>query len=402
VLVALASLAAPPARADDGPRSAAETARDWVRDWTLHNPSRVCSQVEHRLQVQLALASGPGTCAGAVASALAARPDDAKWEGASVLRERVRLVSDRLAEVTFTLRHELRSAGRSTSSLRRDRIYLVRPDARTGQPWRVASLGVLPFIVSGSANVALDPVVLDPPAVLGRVGLPAPVPPLTPTCTGQVQGARDVDQAGDVRRAVPQPRAAGQLLPAHPRGPEFGTITAETPFAFTGATTNAPWLDLRSLRMFRETDGRVCLQVRFAARPRPDMRLLVRWFEPVPGSNTEGVAGSVEVRIDGRGGLHYWFDQAKTTVADPDFSPRYEGRVPEVGVSGDFMSIRLSAEDLNNPERFRIALRSASSLVSDPAGPSTLAAGDTIGATTSGVEWPSGLEAPLFDPGTGQ
>jgi hypothetical protein len=209
------------------------------------------------------------------------------------------------------------------------------------------------------------------------------------------------DAGGDVRAEVPAPRAAGQLLPDHPRGNRFGTILAQRPFVFTGGRRNQPSLDMRALTMSREADGRVCLQVRFAKAPRPDSRLLVRWFEPVPGSNEVGTSGAVELRFDGRGGLHYWFDRSRSDVTDPDLAPRFRSRVPKVGRSGNVISIRLSTQDMSDPERFRVALQSASTTASDPALIPVVAAGDAMGAENAGFEWPGGQSAPLFDVGTG-
>ena len=54
-----------------------------------------------------------------------------------------------------------------------------------------------------------------------------------------------------------------------------------------------------------------------------------------------------------------------------------------------------------NPERFRIALQSASTTASDPARIPVVNAGDAMGAENTGFEWPSGQAAPLFDQGTG-
>ena len=105
--------------------------------------------------------------------------------------------------------------------------------------------------------------------------------------------------------------------------------------------------------------------------------------------------------IDGRGGLHFWFDRLANTVADPDLAVRFASRRPEVGRSGAVVSIRLSSEDMRRPERFRIALRTASSTASDPAGVPVVAAGDTLGGESAGAEWPGGGTGPLFDPGTG-
>jgi hypothetical protein len=158
---------------------------------------------------------------------------------------------------------------------------------------------------------------------------------------------------------------------------------------------------MRALTMSRESDGHVCLQVRFAKAPRPDSRLLVRWFNPLPGSNDVGSSGAVELRFDGRGGLHFWFDRSRSDVADPDLAPRFRLRVPKVGRSANVISIRLSAQDMSNPERFRIALQSASTTASDPAFIPVVAAGDAMGTESSGFEWPSGQPAPLFDQGTG-
>ena len=126
-----------------------------------------------------------------------------------------------------------------------------------------------------------------------------------------------------------------------------------------------------------------------------------RWFEPVPGSDTEGASGSVELRWDGRGGLHFWFDRVATAIADPDLASRYATRRPSVGRSGAVVSIRLSRNDMSDPERFRIALRTASSQPADPAGLGGVFAGDTLGGETSGAEWPGGGPGLLFDPGTG-
>jgi hypothetical protein len=380
------------------PPSAADVARAWVRDWSRGDEAAVCSRVAQPLLLQLALASGTSACSGAVASALNGRTPDV-WRGASILRMRVRLLDDTLAVATFRLRHELLVNGQRSAPVMPDRIYLSRPDARVGRPWRVASLGVTPFVASGASQIALDPSTLDPPGV--RSGLDEPVAPgrLRPACTGR--GVSVSDAIGDVRREEPPPRAAGQLLPHHPRGDEFGTILARRPWAFAGRRTSEPALDLTTLTMHREDDGHVCLQVRFARAPRPDSRLLVRWFEPVPGSETEGASGSVELRFDGRGGLHFWFDRLASTVADPDLATRFASRRPEVGRSGAVVSIRLSSEDMRRPERFRIALRTASSTASDPAGVPVVAAGDTLGGDTTGAEWPGGGAGPLFDPGTG-
>ena len=384
------------------PPSAADVARAWVRDWSRGEETAVCSRVARPLLQQLALASGTSACSGAVASAL--RAGAARWSGASIVTMRAVLVTDTLAEVRFSLRHSLRvqsptSPDRPLDGTVPDRIYLTRPDARSGAPWRVASLGTLPFIASGTSEVAFDPVTLDPPGVSARLHEPVTPGRLSPACSGA--GTTVTDPAGDARIERPPPRAAGQLLPHHPRGDEFGTILSRRPFAFTGPRIARPELDLRALTMHREADGRVCLEVRFARAPRPDSRLLVRWFEPVPGSDSEGASGSVELRFDGRGGLHFWFDRLARSIADPDLAPRFAARVPQVGRSGAVLSIRLSASDLSGPERFRIALRTASSRAADPAGVAAVPAGDTIGAEATGVQWPDGGVGPLFDPGTG-
>jgi hypothetical protein len=348
--------------------------------------------VAQPLLLDMALASGTSACSGAVASAL--RAATGRWGGASIVTQRAELVDDTLARVTFTLRHTLPG----TAPVLADRIYLTRPDGRTGQPWRVSSLGLLPFVASGAADVAIDPSTLDPPGLRTRLREPIRPGRLSPACVGETNAVTVEDAAGDVRAQVPPPRAAGQLLPKHPRGQRFGTIRASRPFAFTGRRVRTMQsLDIRDLTMFREPDGHVCLQVRFDEAPRPDSRLLVRWFNPVPGSATEGTAGAVEVRFDGRGGRHFWFDRAQTTITDPDFATRYRSRVPRIGRSGNVLSIRLSAQDINDPERFRIALQSASTTTSDPGPVSHVSAGDTMGRQASGFEWPSGLPAPIFD-----
>jgi len=231
---------------------------------------------------------------------------------------------------------------------------------------------------------------VDDPVAPGR---------LSPACSGR--GVTVTDPADDVRRERPVPRGAGQLIPRHPRGEAIGTILPRRPWDLTGGRRNAPPLDIIALTMHRETGGNVCLQVRFARAPRPASRLLVRWFEPVPGSDTQGASGSVELRWDGRGGLHFWFDRLATTVADPDLATRFQRRRPKVGRSGAVVSIRLSRNDMSSPERFRIALRSADSRPADPAGLGGVFAGDTLGGETSGAEWPGGTTGPLFDPGTG-
>jgi hypothetical protein len=393
LLALLALLAPAAAQAKPVPPSAADVARAWIRDWSRGEETRACSVVAEPLLKQMALASGTSACSGAVASAL--RAGAAGWSGASIVTQRAELINDELARVTFTLRQSLRGS----SPVIPDRIYLTRPDARTGSPWRVASLGLTPFIASGASQITYDPSTLYAPGIRSR--LPRPVTPgaLRPACSGQ--SVTVADAGGDVRAEVPPPRAAGQLLPDHPRGNQFGTILAQRPFVFTGARRNQPSLDLRALTMSRESDGHVCLQIRFAKAPRPDSRLLVRWFEPVPGSQTEGSAGAVELRFDGRGGLHFWFDRSRTQVADPDLVGRYRNRVPDVGRSANVISIRLSKQDLDNPERFRIALQSASTTASDPALVPVVAAGDAMGAENAGFEWPNGQPGVLFDPGTG-
>lgn len=393
VLLLAALLVPAAAQARPVPPSAADVARAWVRDWTRGEETRACSVVAAPLLQQMALASGTSACSGAIASAL--RAGASGWGGASIVTQRAELIDDRLARVTFTLRQNLRGS----APVIPDRIYLTRPDARTGAPWRVASLGLTPFIASGASRITYDPSTLYAPAVRSRLKGPVNPGRLNPACSGQ--SATVADAGGDVRAEVPPPRAAGQLLPEHPRGNQFGTILAQRPFVFTGARRRQPSLDLRALTMSRESDGHVCLQVRLAKAPRPDSRLLVRWFEPVPGSATEGTAGAVELRFDGRGGLHFWFDRSRTDVADPDLVGRYRSRVPKVGRSANVISIRLSLQDLNNPERFRIALQSASTTASDPARIPVVAAGDAMGAENAGFEWPDGQPGALFDPGTG-
>ena len=394
IAVLLATLLVPAvAQAKPRPPSAADVARAWVRDWTRGEETRACSVVARPLLKQMALASGTSACSGAIASAR--RAGAGQWFGASIVTQRAELIDDRLARVTFTLRQNLRAG----SPVIPDRIYLTRPDARTGAPWRVASLGLTPFLASGAWQVTYDPSTLYAPAVRRR--LKAPVNPgrLSPACSGQAVTVADA--GGDVRAEVPAPRAAGQLLPEHPRGNRFGTILAQRPFVFTGGRRKQPSLDMRALTMSREADGHVCLQVRFAKAPRPDSRLLVRWFNPLPGSNDVGSSGAVELRFDGRGGLHFWFDRSRSDVADPDLAPRFRLRVPKVGRSANVISIRLSAQDMSNPERFRIALQSASTTASDPAFIPVVAAGDAMGTESSGFEWPSGQPATLFDQGTG-
>lgn len=391
--VAVSLVVAPAATASQRPASAAEIGRAWIRDWTRGQETAACSIVAQPLLQQMALASGTSACSGAIASAL--RAGGSQWEGASIVTQRVELIDDTLARVTFTLRQRLAGGSRVIP----DRIYLTRPDGRAGRPWRVASLGLTPFLASGAWQVTYDPSTLYAPGIRARLRRPVHLPPLRPACSGRAVTV--ADPGGDVRAEVPPPRAAGQLLPDHPRGNQFGTILATRPFVFAGPRRNQPSLDLRALTMSREADGRVCLQVRFAKAPRPDSRLLVRWFEPVPGSPTEGTAGAVELRFDGRGGLHYWFDRARSDVTDPDLVRRYAPRVPDVGRRGNVVSIRLSAQDLRNPERFRIALQSASTTASDPAGVPVVAAGDAMGGENSGFEWPNGEPGVLFDPGTG-
>jgi hypothetical protein len=394
IAVLLATLLVPAvAHAKPVPASAADVARAWVRDWSRGEETRACSVVAKPLLQQMALASGTSACSGAIASAL--RAGAAGWRSASIVTQRAELINDRLARVTFTLRQDLRGS----SPVIPDRLYLTRPDARTGAPWRVASLGLTPFLASGAWQVTYDPSTLYAPAVRRRLKRPVNPGRLDPACSGQ--SVTVADAGGDVRAEVPPPRAAGQLLPDHPRGNQFGTILAQRPFVFTGGRRNQPSLDMRALTMSRESDGHVCLQVRFAKAPRPDSRLLVRWFEPVPGSNTEGSAGAVELRFDGRGGLHFWFDRSRSKVTDPDLVRRYRLRVPEVGRSANVVSIRLSTQDMSNPQRFRIALQSASTTASDPALIRVVAAGDAMGAENAGFEWPSGQPGVLFDPGTG-
>jgi hypothetical protein len=394
IAVLLATLLVPAvAHAKPVPASAADVARAWVRDWSRGDETRACSVVAKPLLQQMALASGTSACSGAIASAL--RAGAAGWRSASIVTQRAELINDRLARVTFTLRQDLRGS----SPVIPDRLYLTRPDARTGAPWRVASLGLTPFLASGAWQVTYDPSTLYAPAVRRRLKRPVNPGRLDPACSGQ--SVTVADAGGDVRAEVPPPRAAGQLLPDHPRGNQFGTILAQRPFVFTGGRRNQPSLDMRALTMSRASDGHVCLQVRFAKDPRPDSRLLVRWFEPVPGSNTEGSAGAVELRFDGRGGLHFWFDRSRSKVTDPDLVRRYRLRVPEVGRSANVVSIRLSTQDMSNPQRFRIALQSASTTASDPALIRVVAAGDAMGAEDAGFEWPSGQPGVLFDPGTG-
>jgi hypothetical protein len=65
------------------------------------------------------------------------------------------------------------------------------------------------------------------------------------------------------------------------------------------------------------------------------------------------------------------------------------------------VSIRLSAQDMDNPERFRIALQSASTTASDPGLVPVVAAGDAMGAENAGFEWPNGQPGVLYDAGTG-
>jgi hypothetical protein len=399
-VAALATLliAAPAQAQRSTPPSAADVARAWVRDWSRGEESAVCTRVTRELLQRLALASGTSACSGAVASAMNERLPDV-WRGASILRQRTRLIDDTLAVATFSLRHELVVNGQRTAPVIPDRIYLTRPDARTGRPWRVASLGTLPFVASGASDIAFDPVTLDPPGLRSRVDDPVAPGRLSPACSGR--GVTVTDPADDVRRERPVPRGAGQLIPRHPRGEAIGTILPRRPWDLTGGRRNAPPLDIIAMTMHREAGGNVCLQVRFAKAPRPASRLLVRWFEPVPGSDTQGASGSVELRWDGRGGTHFWFDRLATTVADPDLATRFQRRRPTVGRSGAVVSIRLSRNDMSSPERFRIALRSADSRPADPAGLGGVFAGDTLGGEASGAEWPGGTTGPLFDPGTG-
>jgi hypothetical protein len=388
-----ASSAAEVEQADARPPSAADVARAWVRDWGRGEETAVCSVVDAPLLKQMALASGTSACSGAVASAL--RAGSSRWDGASIVTSRAELIDDRLARVTFTIRHSLRDS----APVLPDRIFLTRPDARTGSPWRIASLGLLPFIASGTSEVTYDPSTLDPPGSRERLRDPVRPGRLSPGCSGRAVTVEDA--GGDVRGADPPPRAPGQLLPHHPRGDRFGTILADRPFVFTGPRRHVRSLDLRALTMVREADGQVCLQVRFAQAPRPDSRLLVRWFEPLPGSETVGTSGAVELRFDGRGALHFWFDRNRSTISDPDLAPRFRARTPEVGRRGSVLSIRLSKQDIRDPERFRIALQSASTTTSDPGDVPRVSAGDTMGGQTSGYEWPGGRRAPLYDIGSG-
>jgi hypothetical protein len=373
------------------PPAAADIARAWVRDWSRAEETATCSVVARPLLRQMALASGTSACSGAVASAI--RAGTGKWAGASIVTQNAQLVGDRLARVDFTLRHFLTSL--NAAPVLPDRIWLQRPDARTGGPWRVASLGLLPFLASGTWQVTYDPSTLYPPGLQSRMDEPVRPGRLRPACSGRAVTVSDPD--GDVRAEEPPPRAAGQLLPDHPRGNRFGTILASRPFVPRGPRRNQPSLDIRALTMVREDDGRVCLQVRFAAPPRPDSRLLVRWFEPLPGSQATGTAGAVELRFDGRGRRHFWFDRLRSEIADPDLSSRFRSRVPEIGRSGDVLSIRLSRDDMSNPERFRIALQSASTTRSDPGDVRRVNAADALGTQRLGYDWPSGRRVRIVD-----
>ena len=200
---------------------------------------------------------------------------------------------------------------------------------------------------------------------------------------------------------MPAPRAAGQLLPEHPRGNRFGTILAQRPFVFTGGRRKQPSLDIRALTMSREADGHVCLQVRFAKAPRPDSRLLVRWFNPCPAATTWGARARSSCASTGAAGCTSGSTAAAATSPiriSPCASASASRRS---GAAANVISIRLSAQDMSNPERFRIALQSASTTASDPARIPVVAAGDAMGAESAGFEWPSGQPAPLFDRGPG-
>jgi hypothetical protein len=239
IAVLLATLLVPAvAHAKPVPASAADVARAWVRDWSRGEETRACSVVAKPLLQQMALASGTSACSGAIASAL--RAGAAGWRSASIVTQRAELINDRLARVTFTLRQDLRGS----SPVIPDRLYLTRPDARTGAPWRVASLGLTPFLASGAWQVTYDPSTLYAPAVRRRLKRPVNPGRLDPACSGQ--SVTVADAGGDVRAEVPPPRAAGQLLPDHPRGNQFGTILAQRPFVFTGGRRNQPSLDMRA------------------------------------------------------------------------------------------------------------------------------------------------------------
>ena len=167
IAVLLAMLLVPAvAQAKPRPPSAADVARAWVRDWSRGEETRACSVVAKPLLKQMALASGTSACSGAIASAL--RAGAAQWHGASIVTQRAQLIDDRLARVTFTLRQNLRDG----SPVIPDRIYLTRPDARTGAPWRVASLGLTPFLASGAWQVTYDPSTLYAPGVRRRLKSP--------------------------------------------------------------------------------------------------------------------------------------------------------------------------------------------------------------------------------------
>ena len=126
----------------------------------------------------------------------------------------------------------------------------------------------------------------------------------------------------------------------------------------------------------------------------------MRWFEPVPGSNEVGTSGAVELRFDGRGGLHFWFDRSRSDVTDPDLALRFRGRVPKVGRSGNVISIRLSTQDMSNPRAASASrCRARRRRRRTPARIPVVAAGDAMGTENAGFEWPGGQPAPLFDAG---
>ena len=210
---------------------------------------------------------------------------------------------------------------------------------------------------------------------------------------------------GDVRAEVPAPRAAGQLLPASPRGNQFGTILAQRPFVFTGGRRNSRRWTARADDVAR---GRRARRACRCASRRPRGRtaaLLVRWFEPAARQQRRW--GHARARSScastGAAGLHARFDRSRSDVTDPDLAPRFQSAASRRSGAARTSSRSASARR-TCPTRSAsaIALQSASTTASDPAlSPRRQRGATPMGTENSGFEWPSGQPAPLFDPGTG-
>ena len=360
----------------------------------------MCSRVARPLLKRLALASGTSACSGAVASAMNERLPDV-WRGVSIVRQRTRLVTDTLAVATFALRHELVVNGQRSAPVIPDRIYLTRPDA-SDRP-------------AVARRQPRDAAVRR----LRRVGhrlRPGDARPAGPALADRrARGPGSPEQRlqrprrhrhRPSRRRAPREPAPARGGPAHPAASARRGDRHDPPAPAVGA--HRPPAQRPAARPHRAHDAPRGRRERLPARAlrpgaaaeQPPARPLVR------ARAGQRHAGRVRLRRAAlgrpRAGCTSGSTASRRRSPTPISRAASATRRPAVGRSGAVVSIRLSRNDMSNPERFRD--RAAHGV--EPAGrPGRARAASSPGtrsaARRTGAEWPGGTAGPLFDPGTG-